>query len=387
MRKQLKIFILAKNLDGGTGTFVGQLTQLTTAVAHRYQLKILALNAPQFRSRKSFSVPASFYRAQLDQPYYYRLTLSALGRLIQEWIWFHREVMSGKPDIVITIDAHCALLGCLEKFVYPRSKLIVTIHNNLRAVTFHKLTPAGRGFMFFVCRRLFRLADAVVGVSEGVSADIQALFCLRKAVRTIYNGCDGPRSVKLRGKALHFGHRFPVLVSVGRLAPQKDFKNIIQALALVKHVFPRVCLFILGDGEERKELEDRVKQLQLTDNVVFLGWKARMREYLKRADMYILSSHFEGFSYSLLEAMQLAIPVISTDTPYGPSEILGKGRYGLLVKPANADLLAEAILSVMRDDRLYARLSRAAYVRSGFFSKSKMLTAYDRLFQSLFPDP
>ena len=383
MKSNLRVLILAKQLDGGTGTFVTQLIKLKSMFSGKYEFKLLALETPQFRLKDSFSFPIDFHKSQVRQPYYYRLTPFALARLIQEFDWLNKEVNKFNPHIILTIDSHCAFLGGVIKLLSPEINLVLTIHNNLRAVTFHKLTPIGRFIMLCVCHWIFNQADTVVGVSTGVREDTKRLFGINKPVITIYNGLNISSLEPNKNKKGERTKNALKLVSVGRLAPQKDFRTLIYAVNILNKEIPHLHLLILGDGSERPELQKLIDCLALTKKIKILGWLKRASTFLKRADIFVLSSHFEGFSYALLEAMNLGIPVISTDTPFGPEEILGGGKFGILVKPADPPALADAIRSLSTNHHLYKRMAVAAYQRSRFFTELKMLQSYHHLFQSL----
>jgi glycosyltransferase involved in cell wall biosynthesis len=392
-------------LDGGTGTFVDSLSRLYEQYPGHYQIKIISLTAPSFRPSTHFSLPLSIMKNQFHDLDVYRFSLKTFLALGKELYWVSREARQFHPDIILTIDSHCAFLGSFYTLFHPSVRLLLTIHNNLRAVTFQKLSPFGRRCMIFFCRALFQVADGVVGVSQGVSQDIEKLFFPKHHVMTIYNGLPikvnhksyrlSPvsfrpmsRNLKMPDQVRHDRRQqaqswYPVLVSVGRLALQKDFDTLLSAVWEVKKVYPHVRLFVIGDGSERKRLEALTVRLHLTKNVLFEGWQSSIDTYVSQSDMFILSSHYEGFSYVVLEAMKKRLPVISTNTPYGPAELLDNGKAGILVPPSKPKEMAEAIISLVKNKKRYQELSSAALSRSAYFSEEKMLQKYHAVFLSI----
>ncbi|TMK19533.1 MAG: glycosyltransferase [Actinobacteria bacterium] len=134
----------------------------------------------------------------------------------------------------------------------------------------------------------------------------------------------------------------PVVLGVGRLAPQKDFGTLIRAFARV--IARRPCrLMILGDGPERASLEMLVAERGLTGSVDLPGWISNPYPYMAHAGVFVLSSRWEGLPSVLIEALFCGVPVVATDCLSGPREILEGGRYGALVPVGNEDALAAAI--------------------------------------------
>jgi len=143
-------------------------------------------------------------------------------------------------------------------------------------------------------------------------------------------------------------HGPPIILSVGRLSPDKDQESLLRAFAKVRRDLD--CrLLILGEGDDRPKLERLVQELGLTDDVSLPGFSANPYPYYRRAAAFALSSVHEGLPTALLEALALGVPIVSTDCQSGPREILDGGRHGLLVEPGNVAALAEALRSALVD--------------------------------------
>ena len=136
----------------------------------------------------------------------------------------------------------------------------------------------------------------------------------------------------------------PVLLSCGRFVKQKDFPTLIKALAIVRKT-NRARLIILGDGDERKTIESCIADLELEDCVSLPGYEKNPLAYMRAADLFVLSSRWEGFGIVVAEALGCGTQVVSTDCPNGPREILGDGKWGRLVPIQDPKNMAQAILA------------------------------------------
>lgn len=152
----------------------------------------------------------------------------------------------------------------------------------------------------------------------------------------------------------------PTLISVGRLAPQKGFDLLITAFAKIHANYPDWHLTILGEGESRAELEELRSQFQLTDKVHLPGKVTNVHDYLRQADIFVMSSRCEGFPNALCEAMACGLPVISTDCLSGPREIITDGVDGILVAPEDVEALAMGLDKLMSDPAKRQQLADAA---------------------------
>ena len=171
----------------------------------------------------------------------------------------------------------------------------------------------------------------------------------------------------------------PVILSAGRLVDQKDFSTLIRAFAQVVKSRP-ARLVILGEGRERGALAALARELGVAEGVDLPGFVANPFAWMARARVFAVSSIYEGLSMVLVEAMACGTPVVSTDCPHGPREVLEDGRWGRLVPVGAAGALAAAILETLRDpvdsDRLVSR-SRAFSVE-GCIDRHLELMACDR---------
>src|SRR5262245_16220329 len=204
--------------------------------------------------------------------------------------------------------------------------------------------------------RVYSGADAIIAVSNGVANDLaQCTGILRERITTIYNPIVTPEIVRQATAPLD--HPWfqsgtpPVVLGVGRFHEQKDFPTLLRAFARVR-AKQAARLMILGEANAkhptfRAELMTLASQLGIADDVALPGFVTNPFAYLARAAVFVLSSAWEGLPSVLIEALACGCPVVSTDCPSGPAEILENGKYGPLVPVGDEVTLAEAILSVL----------------------------------------
>lgn len=187
-------------------------------------------------------------------------------------------------------------------------------------------------------RVFYRLADWRIAVSRGSAYD---LSCISGApVYTIYNPIApvgaGPSNAEAWPPGRH------KILSAGSLKKQKNHLLLVEAMNLLgPHV--DASLVIIGQGELRAVLQDRVERLGLQDRIRMPGYAPDPSPYFRAADLFVLSSDYEGFGNVIVEALSAGLPVVSTDCPDGPAEILSGGQFGTLVPCANPAALASAI--------------------------------------------
>jgi glycosyltransferase involved in cell wall biosynthesis len=204
---------------------------------------------------------------------------------------------------------------------------------------------------------IYPKADAIVASSQGMQHDLTANFRIPPhKIRRIPNPL--PLAWTRQHAQAPVQHPWfaagqpPVVLSVGRLERAKDFATLIRAFAKVQ-AQREARLLILGEGSMRPQLETLVRQLGLSECVALPGFDPNPFRYMARAKVFVMSSVYEGFPNVLVQALACGCPVVSTDCPSGPSEILNGGAYGHLVPVGDADALAASILKVLQGEARY----------------------------------
>jgi len=252
----------------------------------------------------------------------------------------------------------------------------------------HPTSRFGTGLNAAITKAIMRLtyphADQVIAVSEGVKDDLMANFGVRGAkIRVVYNPIDTDRICERALEAPSTRVPQPYIVSAGRLVPSKNFRLLIESY---RSSSIDENLVILGEGEERRDLERLVSSLGLDRRVILPGHLQNPYPIIRAARLFVSSSNLEGFPNALIEAMALGCPVVATDCATGPMEILtGKmqtrctevtlAEYGILVPVNSVDLLARAIHIGCREN-IRIRYSQRSRERAKDFGTDNSIDQY-----------
>lgn len=258
------------------------------------------------------------------------------------------------------------------------ARIYVNVRNNISGEVAGAKSRRMRE-MPVLMRNLFPLADGVVAVSGGVAADTERLMDMPAGrVTAIFNPVYRPQILALADAAAPHPwlqtDSLPVVLGVGKMKPQKDFPTLLKAFALLRQEHP-AKLIILGDGAGKEGLEALAETLGIRADVAFPGYVANPYAYFRHASLFVLSSAWEGLPNVLIEAMACGCPVVSTDCPSGPSEILDGGRFGRLVPVGDYEEMAKAIRETLEQTAAPAALAEHALR----FSFDRVIDRYDRL--------
>lgn len=237
------------------------------------------------------------------------------------------------------------------------------------------------GFAKVFC---YKLADSIIVQSEKGKKSLARLG-VKEKTRTVHNGIEIERIEKCsKEEATHrwFDEEIPVAVSMGRLVPSKGYENLVETLSVVNSVTP-LRLLLIGDGPLRGKIDSKARKLGVGDKIDFTGSIPNPHKYAVKCDVFICSSLFEGFSNSLLEALALGLPIVSTDHAFGASEIIENGRSGILVPVGDPEKMAEAVLRLLQDKTLAAKMGEKAKKRARKFSVEKMIRENLRIFREI----
>ena len=310
------------------------------------------------------------------------MTLSKLPALVG-------YLASERPTVLVSALWYSNVLAIWARtLAQVDTRLAVTEHNTLSLTLADYLSTQTRDRrtkqMSELIRRLYSRADSIVAVSNGVAEDLAATTGLaRGRVQMIYNPVITAAIVGLAESAIDNewceNRAVRVILAIGRLNTQKNFSTLIDAFHRVRAEKSDLRLIILGEGPLRSELESQIARLGLTDDVLLPGWVDNPYSYMSRARMLVLSSLWEGLPTVLIEALACGCPVVATDCPSGPREILAEGRYGSLIEPGDVDALADAINQTVESSIDKTVLKQ----RAGDFSITAGFDAYQDLVDKL----
>jgi glycosyltransferase involved in cell wall biosynthesis len=234
-----------------------------------------------------------------------------------------------------------------------------------------------------VTRIGYRLTDAIVTTSKGVADDLVTQFGVAASrIRVVHNPVDIAAVTEAASQPIDAAHAGawsrPAIVAAGRLADAKNYPLLLDALAQLRRTVP-ARLFILGQGEREAALRGQMARLGLTDAVVLCGFQRNPWKYIARADVFALSSRYEGFGNVLVEAMACGVPVVATSSP-GTREIVSDGIDGFLVDRHEPAALASALERILTDAALRERMAQAGRMTAARFALPAIAAAYDRAF-------
>jgi glycosyltransferase involved in cell wall biosynthesis len=214
-----------------------------------------------------------------------------------------------------------------------------------------------RHYLGPLIRETYNKADAVIAISHGVSDDLISVGVHADKIHVVYNPVIGPDfAERLSQPANHpwaNDKSVPLLLFVGRFAPQKDLPTLLKALSVLLTRRPARLLLVGGSGDRSKykkqqqRIFELASRLGVRESIDVIGFEKNPLPYMRECSVFVLSSRFEGLGNVLVEAFAAGAPIVSTDCPSGPSEILDGGRFGKLVPVGDAEALANALLQAL----------------------------------------
>lgn len=298
----------------------------------------------------------------------------------------HRLFSGLKPDLVISfmiLPNILTLFASLLSFYKPI--IIISVRNNPDLdFTIQKNSY----FKRMLLNILYPFASHIIVISKGIKEVLVKNFKLnRNRITVVYNGINITNVQTLAmiepEESLFQRKNSLYITACGRLTPQKGYPDLIKAFSKITYR-TKAMLYIIGEGDERRNLTALIKNLNMEDKILLLGFKANPFQYIARSDVFVLSSLFEGFANVIVEAMACGTPVIAADCPFGPGEIIEHGKNGILIPPGRVDILADTLFMLLEDKPMRERLSSGGKKRVEDFHVMKMVAGYESVFHSFF---
>ncbi|MDB4147072.1 glycosyltransferase [Amylibacter sp.] len=271
-----------------------------------------------------------------------------------------RYLRSHRPNALLVAMWPLTVIAPIMRLTGYRGRIVISEHCVLSA------QYAGWGWVHRAALRgsmaaAYRLAHARLGVSRGVADNMASLSGIPHRMFAVVHNPIPSRKISDAQElrlidALWDAPNGARILTVGSMKPQKNHPLLLRAFALLDR--PDTRLMFVGDGDGREALLSLARELGVTDRVIFAGFHPDPTPFYKTADLFVLSSNNEGFGNVIVEALACGTPVVSTDCPSGPAEILENDKWGRLTPVGNADALAEAMRASLEDDHDTAALKR-----------------------------
>ncbi len=294
------------------------------------------------------------------------------NNLYRLWV-LRKTICSLKPDLVISVLYTANILTLLS---LTQTKFIVIANEQ------NNPTASLNNLWKILQRLTYPKASKVVSISQGVNAYFDWLPTAKKTV--IYNPLTSiNHEQNIVNLPLDIGLNKKLIVAMGRLVKQKNFNLLLSAFHKIADKHPDWQLLIIGEGELRDQLEEFRDKLGLTTQVFFTGRINNPFPILKKSEIFVLSSRYEGLGMVLLEAMACGLPIVSTDCPSGPSEVIRDGIDGILVPNEDVSALSIAMDRLMSNEEQRKRLAIRAPEVKQRFGLEKIVAQWEALINEL----
>jgi glycosyltransferase involved in cell wall biosynthesis len=312
-------------------------------------------------------------------------TASRRGRLAE----LRRYFRETRPDVIVSFLSYFTVLvaarasGARARVVFnqqtPMSAFLDDADYQWRRPWYRRVFSA-------VARVAYGRADLIVTTSRGVADDLRERFGVAPGrIRIVHNPVDLDRIAAAVAEPIDDAVRAvwkpPVIVTAGRLAEAKNLPLLVDAMALLR-TRAAAQLVILGEGEQDARIRARIADRGLTDCVHLVGFRANPWRYFAKADVFVLTSRYEGFGNVLIEAMACGVPVVATASP-GTREIIEHGANGFLVEEHTPEAVASGLAHVLTDAACRAKLARGALASASRYALPRIAREYESILREL----
>ncbi len=289
----------------------------------------------------SNEIPAGVKIVELNSLNFLTSIFKLRGYLLQE-----------QPTVLLSLSTPANVVSIVaSKTTRGTRRVIVSTQVAVKTdITTTKLKAMLRPLVY----KIYNFADVVHVVSRGIGDDLESFGVRAEKIKLIYNPVISPEILMEAHKPISHPWfvdgplKVPLVFTITRLVPQKDLPTLLRAFAIVRKS-KNMRLAIIGEGPLRVELEDLAKELGIEKDFALLGFIGNPYPYINRANVFAISSAWEGFCVAIAEALAFGLPVVSTDCPHGPREVLENGKYGKLVPVGDAQSLAKGILESLEN--------------------------------------
>lgn len=285
-----------------------------------------------------------------------------------------------KPDICFaTLPQVCKAVTLGHKISGSNSKVIYRETNYRKKKDMNFLS-------YKLLKTTYNYSDHNVSLTKGIKKQIIKNYKLSSdKITNIYNPVDLEDIKNEITKNNKFDKNYFNIISCGRLSKQKNFELLIKAAKIIQDErYDDIKIHIMGKGYLEDKLLKLTNRLNVSNIINFLGFQKNPYQYMASADLFVLSSLWEGFGHVIVESMASGTPVLSTDCPYGPREILGNNEYGWLISNDNAEAMADKIIKLHDNPREITNKKDMLNDRVEKFDASYIVKQYEELFYKIF---
>lgn len=320
--------------------------------------------------------------AKLNIPFY---ILNKKNRVDIKFIW--KLIRLIRKEKIVIIHSHNFSANFWGRLVGYLARVPILI------TTEHTVATTKSALQKYIDYYLSKITDKIIAVSKNVKdSHVEEEGIKSETIVTIYNGIE-PHSNQeseislYRSKLLNelgIDCTNMIIVTVGRLEPPKGYQYLLNAIPIVKKVYPQARFVFVGAGSLKNKLEETAIKLNIRDKVIFTGFRADATNILSAFDLCVIPSIREGFSITLLEAMSVGTPIVATDVG-GNSEAIVNKESGLIVPPKDPKLLASSIIEILKNKTMSEKIGKKAKERYlANFTVTKMIDNTEKLYENLF---
>lgn len=372
-----KILIVANSLEGG-----GAENILKVILNHidrvKYDVVVYSLHEPGTITKLPADLKYNFIYKRKAKSVFKRICNEFYNRyksLIYDYFTsktFYRLFIRGKFDTEIAfIEGYATRI--VAGSTNQKSKKLAWLHTDMYDNHWSKIAFKSSSEE----EQMYKCFDEIVAVSQGVAKSLKRLYSDITTPTVVYNPIND-NDIRKKAKAYtpdikHDDSK--LLVSIGRLVPEKGYDRLIRVIKLLKEENCKLHLYIVGAGTEKDNLQLIIDELDLKNEITLVGHKENPYPYLISADAFVCSSRCEGFSTVITEALVLGVPVVTTDCA-GMDDLLGyDSKYGLIVENNESGLL-NGIKSILIPE-INKKYKRMSQIRGRDFELSKLMKIFE----------
>lgn len=365
MDKKINICFHIENISncGGTEKVTTQISNFLIEDYEKYNVTILSSyydieKGPFFKGNKDIKYERLFEKKVNFKVNYF----SAINKL-------KKYIIEKNIDILIGVDTILSLFD-IPAIKGTKCKYIAWEHFNFHYNLGVKLRDIGR-------RYVAKKANAIVVLTDKDKKYFQDNLKIRNQLVRIYNPFikDEVNS--------YYNEKSNIIMSSGRLTYQKGFDMLIEVAKKLKERTTNFKWEILGEGEDREKLENKIKEYELEQYVELMGRVEKVEEYYKKSKIFVLTSRFEGLVLVVLEAKSYALPIVSFDCDCGPSETIKNNINGYVIKPFNINEMADKIYSLIQNEKRCKEFSNNANLDMDKFVPNEISKQWDKLIEGV----